>query len=332
MSNFTEYIRVRNFKSIKKVDLVDCRRVNLFIGKPNVGKSNLLEAISLFGLPYLKYAKKKNLRQFIRVENDSELFFDGNMDEKVRVDSSFGEVEIRTDPKGIIIDVTVSANPSWAIPQSLTFTNLVCTKKNIDDSEANPFRSYYFPSEFDKEKNSLNHLQPPHGNNLMNIVSQLPKLKNELRDIFAGYNLRYVFDTNSQEIKIIKEKNSGDIFLIPFHSIADTLQRMIFYKAAIESNTDAIITFEEPEAHSYPPYISKITQSIIASKENQFFITTHSPYVVTDFLEALTGELAIYLIDFKKGETVVKRLSDKELNEIYEYGIDLFFNTETFLK
>ena len=67
----------------------------------------------------------------------------------------------------------------------------------------------------------------------------------------------------------MKEKGAGEIFLIPFHSIADTLQRMIFYKAAIESNQNSVLIFEEPEAHSYPPYISKITQEIINSEQNQ---------------------------------------------------------------
>ena len=105
----------------------------------------------------------------------------------------------------------------------------------------------------------------------MNIVSMMPKLKEELRTIFNDYGLKYVFDTNSQEIKVMKEKKPGEIFLIPFHSIADTLQRMIFYKAAIESNSESALVFEEPEAHSYPPFISKVTQDIIQSDRNQFF-------------------------------------------------------------
>ena len=163
----------------------------------------------------------------------------------------------------------------------------------------------------------------------MNIVSMMPKLKEELRTIFNDYGLKYVFDTNSQEIKVMKEKKPGEIFLIPFHSIADTLQRMIFYKAAIESNSESALVFEEPEVHSYPPFISKVTQDIIQSDRNQFFITTHSPYVVNDFLELPSDQLAIYLVDFRNGETFVKRASDTEVQEMYEYGIDLFFNTET---
>ena len=36
-----------------------------------------------------------------------------------------------------------------------------------------------------------------------------------------------------------------------------------------------------------------------------------------------------YRVDFRNGETFVKRASDTEVQEMYEYGIDLFFNTET---
>ncbi|GHT21985.1 hypothetical protein FACS189430_03060 [Bacteroidia bacterium] len=43
-------IHIINFKSIQDIVLEDCRRINLFIGKPNVGKSNILEALTLMGL------------------------------------------------------------------------------------------------------------------------------------------------------------------------------------------------------------------------------------------------------------------------------------------
>ncbi len=42
ISNLT----IRNFKSIKELSL-SCRKLNIFIGEPNTGKSNILEALSL---------------------------------------------------------------------------------------------------------------------------------------------------------------------------------------------------------------------------------------------------------------------------------------------
>ena len=40
-------LEIKNFKSIKELKL-NTKKVNLLIGKPNVGKSNILEALGLF--------------------------------------------------------------------------------------------------------------------------------------------------------------------------------------------------------------------------------------------------------------------------------------------
>lgn len=43
-------LTIENFKSIKTLELKP-KRINLFVGKPNAGKSNILEALSLFSIP-----------------------------------------------------------------------------------------------------------------------------------------------------------------------------------------------------------------------------------------------------------------------------------------
>ncbi|KAA6344303.1 DNA replication and repair protein RecF, partial [termite gut metagenome] len=295
----------------------------------NVGKSNILEALSLFSLPYLQYAKKKHIRQFIRVENDSELFFDGNREAFIRVDTSDGSAEICEYNNKLAVTIT-----HQEVESLLLFNNLILSEEENINYKITSFKSYFFPLVFEKENFPTNFLLPPGGGNLMDIVSHLPRLKQELANKFGEYGLKYFFDINSREIRAFKEKGPEEIFSIPFYSMADSLQRLIFYKAAIESNQNSVLIFEEPEAQAYPSYISNMMQEIISSKTNQFFITTHSPYVVNDFLElkSVRKELAIYLIHYKDEQTVVKRLSDEELQETYEYGVDLFFNTETFLE
>ena len=67
---------------------------------------------------------------------------------------------------------------------------------------------------------------------------------------------------------------------------------------------------------------------------NQFFMATHSPFVINDFMENLKKEdYSIYVIGYKKetGETVVRRLTDEELHEIYQFGTDLYLNLENYL-
>jgi AAA15 family ATPase/GTPase len=328
MDNFIDSVDITNFKSIRSAGIEDCLRINLFIGRPNVGKSNLLEALSLFSIPYMKYNENPLLKQFVRAETDSELFFDGNMDTPISIDTPLYSLAIEKEHKGIMVSITDKRKRGEK--EKIYLENLKSDQvySHLDDM---PFKAYHFPEEFGKKNKLENFLLPPEGDNLMDALRLLSGIKEELSAILNSYGLGYVFDMNSREIKIMSQKKTSEIFLIPFNSIADSLKRLIFYKTAIESNKNSILIFEEPEAHSYPPYISNITQSIIASETNQFFLTTHSPYVVNDLLECNTNELSIYLVDLKNGETIVKRVSDNQMQEIYDSGADLFFNTETFI-
>jgi predicted ATP-dependent endonuclease of OLD family len=137
----------------------------------------------------------------------------------------------------------------------------------------------------------------------------------------------------SNGLAIAKELNDGTFVPFSINLVADTLQRLFFYKAAIATNKNAILLFEEPEAHMFPPYIAKFTTDIIFDEnDNQYFIATHSPFVITDFIEELKREdLSIYVVGYQKGETVVKRLTDEQTNEVVQYGVDLFFNIESYL-
>ncbi|MDW8041127.1 MAG: AAA family ATPase, partial [Nitrososphaerota archaeon] len=64
-------LEIFNFKSVKHLKL-ECKRINLFIGEPNTGKSNILEVIGL--LSYMYYGG--DVRRFCRFENMTDLFYD----------------------------------------------------------------------------------------------------------------------------------------------------------------------------------------------------------------------------------------------------------------
>ena len=133
---------------------------------------------------------------------------------------------------------------------------------------------------------------------------------------------------------MIKSIDSDSIFQLSYKLLADTLQRLFFYKTAVVTNQNSVLLFEEPEAHMFPPYIAKFTTDIINDESrNQFFIATHSPFVLNDFMEDMDkNDLSIYVVGLKKGETVIRRLTNEQITEIYQYGIDLFFNLEDYLK
>ncbi len=358
MTTFFNTVRVTNFKSLKDVTLSDCKRINLLIGKPNVGKSNILEAIGLYSLPYIEYNESKKITQFVRLENIPELFFDGNISEDIVIrtnentdSNSFCKVTFIGGSVNFIVNqIDPIADSKLGIPlysagvanqrSVISIDNLLDwtsthTYSNDDSDPLPPKVKYYKFSQpfiFKKQKFFIPHLLPPYGTNLFDVIQSHKELKTDLSRIFSEYGLKLLFDNATYALRLMKTLEEDNIISFPYSSIADTIQRIIFYKAAIASNKDSILLFEEPEAHCFPPYIAQITQEVINAETNQFFIATHSPYVLNDFMEdeETRAELAIFMADFEDGQTVVYRLSDEELNEVYIYGIDVFFNYERF--
>ena len=85
MENAIKFLRIQNFKSIKDVTLHP-RRVNLIIGEPNVGKSNLLEAMTLLG--GITYEQtEKFMGSFIRYEEPRQLFYDNLVGNTIKVET-----------------------------------------------------------------------------------------------------------------------------------------------------------------------------------------------------------------------------------------------------
>lgn len=327
---FIKQICIKNFKSIQDLELSNFKKINLFIGRPNVGKSNIIEALSMFSIPYLKFYNTKKITYFTRLENEVELFFDGDITKpiEIRVDENYCLMHY-SGAEGLILNLNnnlFKINEKFLIDkQEKGFTDI---QQLIWESDIKRyiFTNAKFPSKQAK------YLIPPFGSNVLDIIEKLPSLKKMLIELFETYHLHLVFDKASQSLKIMKNNiSTKEIFLLPYHSIADTLRRVIFFKTAVISNQNSVLLFEEPEAHSFPPYIVHITQEIINSKSNQFFITTHSPFIVNDFLENAMNDLAIFIVDYKDNQTVVKSLSESEISEVYQYGIDLFTNIETFL-
>jgi AAA15 family ATPase/GTPase len=321
-------IEIKNFKSIRHAVIDGCKRVNVFVGAPNVGKSNILEALSLFAISKIT----PSISEFIRLKEHTTLFFDGDIGKTIEVilddifrlkafskkdvivflaehdrnGHGFSAIDkVSNKPylqrEGIVAE-SIGQYEIFSLPNSkgygMDFEGQIDSIRLNDSGKRLQILKYEFKNDAILAKSNSNwQLDQPFGANIFNIISSNSSLRNSIQELFQPYNLELLFDARSQAFTILKRTASG-IFSIPYELIADTLQRLIFYKTAIQTTKDAVLLFEEPEAHMYPPYIAKFTADMIYDENaNQYFITTHSPFVVNDIMENLKKEdYAIYTV------------------------------------
>ena len=327
-----DVLEIKNFKSIKHLKL-DCKRVNVFIGRPNTGKSNILESLGL--LSFLYYARQGyEARDFVRFESTGNLFYDEDLGERVQIDCDSISLPLKFD------DGTFAARCEG--PGGTNIGELVGTHSSITASPPGKppldmFRSYRFAVKAQFEKRESGSLLPPIGDNLVSLLMSHKELRSLVNDLFApmGLRLGLRLGLRPQESKIEIIKQFEDVIVsYPYHMTSETMQRLVFHLAAIITNKESILIFEEPEAHAFPYYIKYLAEEIaLDENDNQYFISTHSPYFLEPLLEKTKAkEIAIFLTYYEDYQTKVKALTDEQIRDAMEMEVDVFFNVDRFLE
>lgn len=345
-------LEIKNFKSIKHISFKP-GRVNVFIGKPNSGKSNLLEAISALGSGINKSGIQKNQIRFTDIPS---LFYDQNINSPIEITTNDFAIKIENRSKEgfellykIKSELIKAHEKEWhkqlsgdldidffKTNKGYTYYLHPLTKAGkptryeklyLPNSD---IRKYQFKSIGKQTKSDADCLTVS-GSNLWTIIRHNSNLKEFSSSFFKEFSLDVLFDVKQNRMDIMR-RNEDTYYLIDFSMTPDTFQRMLYHLAAIESNKNCAILFEEPEAQSYPPYIQMLAERIIEDEFNQYFITTHSPFIVEKMLEMADSSKGIkfFVTHFKDYQTKLHELSRKEIKHITENSVDLFFNMDLF--
>lgn len=93
------------------------------------------------------------------------------------------------------------------------------------------------------------------------------------------------------------------------------------------------IFLEEPEANLFPPTQSNLVEWLLdmtkGEQPSNLFIATHSPYILNAFLEKQDIDMTLLYTRTIEGQITVKTAAEQDLQDIYDYGVDAFFNIET---
>ena len=331
-----EKLSIKNFKSIKDLE-IECRRVNLFIGEPNTGKSNILEALGL--LSWCGY-QNTDLREYVRIQGTQNLFYDELLDQMVEIEIENGtevvgvNIKFENDrflvnrifrkgkpPEELTFRLDYSAEPSSAHPSA---TSVRCF------SELMFIKFYRFASQKKFTEISPSFLMPPHGSNMFAVVMANKRLRKTMSNFFKDFGFYPVLKPQEKTFEVQKQVEDM-AFSYPYILISDTLQRIIFHVIAIESNENSTLVFEEPESHAFPYYTGFLGERIAFDEKNQYFIATHNPYLLLSVLEKTRkDDVNVCIAYVKDYQTKVKCLNDEEISKLMKY--DPFFNLDSFIE
>lgn len=317
-------LNIKNFKSVKDLKL-SCKKLNILIGEPNSGKSNILEALALQSQNTM--GKELN-KQIFRYKTIGDLFFDFNINKPI---------EVTTDERNTVLKYAIREN---GMPEN-QFHFLLDSIKDKDnptrlshDGEINQDGNigkttlhYYEYKRLESFNISyMPHLAVPYGENLPSLLLSNEEYKKWVSELFQSKGLKLTLKPTENEISASKFVNN-EIYSYPYSSVSETLQRIIFYSIAIKSNKDNILLFDEPESNTFPFYTKYLAERIALDKNNQFFITTHNPYLLLNLMEkSKESDLNVCIVQMKNYKTELTVLNKSQLSKVLDFNSDVFFN------
>lgn len=319
-------LTIKNFKSIKNLQL-SCKRINLFIGEPNVGKSNILEALSL---PAVQ--QTLSVDGLVRMNDLSNLFYENDPSNKILVECDEVKTEISYD-RGTV-QISFSA-PNKGQHFDRILQGSFESRSFLSQGASWDFGIHRYAFEVLKNFPKLNNdfLSIPNGDNLFFLLQTNKELRTLVSDFVQDKGFKLTLRQATKEIEISKEKDSL-LIAYPYSLISDTLQRIIFYTAAIETNKPGTtLIFEEPESNVFPYYTKFLAEKIGNDVEKQYFITTHNPYFLQSIIEKThLDDLGVFLVGMENYQTNVITLSDRGVSTVLNLNSDVFLNFDALLE
>jgi AAA15 family ATPase/GTPase len=313
-------LSIKNFKSIKELD-IDCARVNLFIGEPNTGKSNILEALGV--LVWSISDIDLPLSDFIRFEYIDNLFYDNLINQAFEIafaDSENDKVAIKGmfDSNEDMFSFIYDSDSTFRYINHLGITSKDRYGRT-SNAILNSIRFYKYKEQTRFTSKFPAWLLPPNGSNLVSLLIGNKKARETASNLFKDFDFKMMFREHADTLEQAKLIDD-DIYSYPYIAISDTLKRMLFYNAAIDSNENSTLVFEEPEVHAFPLYIKELGEKIAFDETNQYFIVTHNPYLFLSIAEKTPKkDLNVFATYMKDYQTKVKRASSEQVSMLMDY-------------
>lgn len=283
-------LKIRNFRLFKELDIENLKRVNLFAGRNNTGKTALLEALRIFG-----EADNVSVLRYILEQRGEFKFEPWNF-----YDSVYYRPELERLKQDSQNPLVLSINHYELTRKFISERNVNYTLANTNSPNSEPLNAGnlffqqqqpLFPNDrfvfvpFNaKEYFPLNHYWDkialtPLEDDLINILKEtiLPNL------------VRLDVQQNERVVVRLKEESKP----IPLKNLGDGAQRMFLMALALISAKDSVLLIDEIETGLHYAVLEDLWEMIFkyAVKLNiQVFATTHSQDTIRAFTYLLEKE------------------------------------------
>lgn len=327
----TPVMRIRNleierFKSIKKAE-IECRKVNVFIGEPDTGKTNILEALQFLSCQGWGVPVGPSLR--LRPElGFSGLFHRQFVDKPflLVVDGSRCEAALLKPETLSISWKGAPSSSSWQFEFSSPSTQ----------PTMQGFRHYSFQSTsgwgyFAGGPTPLA-VSVPDGRNMFYVVKHHEQANTLFRRELAKVGLRPHFAEHSKSY-YMTDITGEELRDYSLEALSDSVKRLLFYTTILLTVDHSVIVMDEPDVFAFPPYPKTLGEMIAGDATNQFFLTTHNPYFLTALAEKTDEkDLGIFICQRDdQGSTWPVLLDHARVSRLLEHGPSLFFNLDNLL-
>ena len=343
-----ENISIKNFKSIKDLTL-KTSRVNIFIGEHNSGKSNILEALSWFSINSLA---QDVFPEIFRFKTATDFFYDSDASKplEIKTDELSFFLRYAKNENGALMNYIegfiyptkseIHANEIYDfhnIHNKLTDHNFYAFRLSFDGQIdhiaggqlSSPFKTYSFKKLKKFQNNFRPFLNPPYGDNIPSLLVSNKEYRDLVSSIFKEKGFRLMLKPTEVDINMAKDIED-ELYVYPYTSISETLQRIIFYLLAIETNKNSSLIFDEPESNTFPMYTKQLAEIISLDDSNQYFIATHDPYLLASLIgKTPIKDLSVFVTEMDSNyDTKVTNVPSDRFSEIMDKGFDVYFNLD----
>ena len=361
-------LSIKKFRGIKKLEIEDFSRVNLFLGKNNCGKSSILEAIFLltgFNIPQ-NVLKIDSFRSLIHSETNDFRFVYYNLN-YTQTPILYSELNEREAFRRLSI---LPKSDSIKFKQGVNIKNENLLEKSSTDSyEFDSINgitfvaeSKYYQKSLVSHNITLTAEKDPLGTLSFKSNSDT-KFKNDFRGIFLHSNSRNSLDYYQRIEKLIVERKKDQLLqslktidpkitdislgsnnmlyfdinatqFIPAHLMGDGIWKFMNIISSLNEVKDGILLIDEIDNGLHYTSLKNLWKAIISiSKQNniQLFITTHSHDALKYLTEVVEESDSIEDKNLVRCYTIMK-LQDDTVKS-YKYDFDsLEFAMETDLE